>query len=154
MYVDLCCVFHTKTKKPTLPSPELKSFKFPKSWVLALLFVTYTHHVILDFHVLYVLMAHLCFCRCGPAWSNGLAVKNVFCSYRGPEFSSQHPHGWLTTRSSSEEPDALLWTPCTTAHMWQMHTGIHIHTHTHTHTHKLKAIHQSCMKQHEYYTQQ
>lgn len=48
-------------------------------------------------------------------------VKNMQCSFRGPELGSQNPsYQWLTNtcNSCSRESDAFFWPQQVTAHMW------------------------------------
>jgi hypothetical protein len=40
-------------------------------------------------------------------WRDGSAVKSTDCSFRGPEFNSQQPHGSL--QPSVMESDAFFW---------------------------------------------
>jgi hypothetical protein len=45
-------------------------------------------------------------------WRDGSVVKNTVCSFRGPEFNSQQPHGG--SQASIVGSDALFW-----------HAGVH-----------------------------
>jgi hypothetical protein len=40
-------------------------------------------------------------------WRDGSAVKSTNCSFEGPEFKSQHPHGG--SQPSVTKSDALFW---------------------------------------------
>jgi hypothetical protein len=40
-------------------------------------------------------------------WRGGSAVKSTDCSFKGPEFKSQQPHGGL--QPSVTRSDALFW---------------------------------------------
>jgi len=43
----------------------------------------------------------------GGGWRDGSAVKSTVCSFRGPEFKSQQPHGG--SQPSVMRSDALFW---------------------------------------------
>lgn len=58
-------------------------------------------------------------------WRDGNVIKSIPCSYRGPEFSSQHHIGWLTVAySSSSRGSDTLSVLC-----GHLHSCVHTHTH-------------------------
>lgn len=56
-------------------------------------------------------------------WIHGLAVKSICCTCRGPEFSSQHPHGNTTICNFNSGGDL---TSSFSIYKYYMH-GEHIH---------------------------
>lgn len=57
------------------------------------------------------------------------AVKNIYCSCRGPDFGSQHPHS-CSKPFVTPAPGGVLWPPL------HLHSTKHISTYRYTTTHK------------------
>jgi hypothetical protein len=79
-------------------------------------------------------------------------VESTDCSFRGPEFNSQQPHG--VSQPSKRGSDALFrgiyrQQQCTHTHIHTQKTATvytqHTHTHTHTHTHNLMVFSKECL---------
>ena len=69
--------------------------------------------------------------KISQGWKGGSAAKSKYCSSRGSEFCSQHPHWCYTTaQHSSSRKSSALFCP-----LQALHSLAHIHTDTHLETH-------------------
>jgi hypothetical protein len=88
----------SRTARTTQGNPVLKNQKKKKKKKLMKPWNLY--YFILFFHILMVAQAHrfafsvpACNLKTYGSWRDGSAVKSTDCSFRGPEFKSQQPHG-------------------------------------------------------------